>query len=404
MKKLYGDRLRKDGGLSKTVKNVVGKHARALESRAGKHAPEIKRAISEVKGTMTKVEERVTEAVEDFLQHARPKFTEVVQDTKFLLQQSRERMIITRVANDISAYDSSQYMMNIPSSSRQTSSSHRFHVGQPIRVFWNAPANHSRKDWIGIYRLGSCRSDLVTKVSSMGKWCPLYDEEWKGDQWVGDVVPKARPDVDAGVVVFDKDRLPWTPGQYEVRLHHDGKHNVMTKLAPIEIYVNKQGPNTDHRAVHDEVARIVALSVDLDVNLVPQSSLALTADIRADLAGSNPDSDSDPDSSIPGRSRSAFPAADDLQGQGIGARLSDTSSSSPAVSFQSHPDSDIDVDDFTLMDERQAKRIVSLLEMTFGVELATDVIVADANVEAIARRVLGALSLSRGSAADTHGD
>lgn len=236
MQKLYGDRLRKDGGLTKTVKNVVGKHARALESRAGRHAPEIKRRISEVRGTIDKVEERVTEAVEEFLQHARPRLSGVVQDTKFLLQQSRERMIITRVASDISAYDSSQYSMTIPSSSSRSTASNRFQVGQPIRVFWNAPANHSRKDWIGIYRLGSCRSELVTRVSSVGKWRPLYDEEWNGDEPLQDVVPRQRPDVDAGVVTFDRNTLPRTPGQYELRLHHDGKHNVMTKLAPIEIF------------------------------------------------------------------------------------------------------------------------------------------------------------------------
>ncbi len=118
MKKLYGDRLRKDGGLTKTFKQVASKHVRTLESRAGRHAPELKRVVSEVRGRIDKVEEKVTEAVEEFLQHgmrrsvvicdvvsaadpkrtARPKFNEVMQDTKFLLQQSRERMIITQVS------------------------------------------------------------------------------------------------------------------------------------------------------------------------------------------------------------------------------------------------------------------------------------------------------------------
>lgn len=67
MQKLYGDRLRKDGGLTKTLKVVAGKHAKALESRAGKHAPEIKRVFSEVKDIMDRVEVQVTDAVEDFL-------------------------------------------------------------------------------------------------------------------------------------------------------------------------------------------------------------------------------------------------------------------------------------------------------------------------------------------------
>ena len=63
MKRLYGDRLRKDGGLTKTLKTVAG---RTLP-RAGKHAPE----IQGVSGSLEKVEERMTEAVEDFLDHGK---------------------------------------------------------------------------------------------------------------------------------------------------------------------------------------------------------------------------------------------------------------------------------------------------------------------------------------------
>lgn len=66
MKRLYGDRLRKDGGLTKTLKNVAGK---TLSSRAGKHAPEIRRVVQEVKGSIEKVEERVAGAMEGFLDH-----------------------------------------------------------------------------------------------------------------------------------------------------------------------------------------------------------------------------------------------------------------------------------------------------------------------------------------------
>ena len=63
MKRLYGERLRKDGGLTKTLKSVAG---RTLP-RAGKHAPEIERVVREVQGSFEKVEEKMTEAVEDFL-------------------------------------------------------------------------------------------------------------------------------------------------------------------------------------------------------------------------------------------------------------------------------------------------------------------------------------------------
>lgn len=113
MRKLYGDSLRKDAGFVKVMKTVASRNAQLLESRAGKHAPELRRVAKEVKGTFDKVFEETAEAVEDFLAKcthlrrsirltltiftARPRISEVVQDTKVLLQQSRERLVITYV-------------------------------------------------------------------------------------------------------------------------------------------------------------------------------------------------------------------------------------------------------------------------------------------------------------------
>ena len=101
---------------------------------------------------------------------ARPKISEVVQDTKILLQQSRERLVISyvssglrrfrlrslecaahsRVANDLSSYDTAKYKVSIVPAADGTL---RFHLGEPIRVKWRAPLYHSRRDWIGIYRV-----------------------------------------------------------------------------------------------------------------------------------------------------------------------------------------------------------------------------------------------------------
>jgi phosphatidylethanolamine N-methyltransferase len=113
MEKLYGDSLRKDAGFTKIIKNVAIRNARFLESRAGKHAPELQRVAQEVKGSFDKVFEETAEVVEELLnkclclsnyitihsttdlQHlARPRISEVVQDTKELLQHSRERLVI----------------------------------------------------------------------------------------------------------------------------------------------------------------------------------------------------------------------------------------------------------------------------------------------------------------------
>lgn len=102
---------------------------------------------------------------------ARPKLSEVVQDTKVLLQQSREKLVITyaapsscsssfscvvtvssRIASDLSSFDTALY--NIGISTQKVSGKCRFHLGEPITINWRAPASHSRKDWVGLYRVG----------------------------------------------------------------------------------------------------------------------------------------------------------------------------------------------------------------------------------------------------------
>ena len=67
MRKLYGDSIRSDAGFVKVIKKVAQKNARLLESRAGKHAPEIKRVAREVKGTFDKVYVETAEVVEEFI-------------------------------------------------------------------------------------------------------------------------------------------------------------------------------------------------------------------------------------------------------------------------------------------------------------------------------------------------
>ena len=67
MRKLYGDSLRKDAGFTKVVKKVARHNARLLERRAGRHAPEIKRVVREVRGTFERVYEDTAETLEEFL-------------------------------------------------------------------------------------------------------------------------------------------------------------------------------------------------------------------------------------------------------------------------------------------------------------------------------------------------
>lgn len=61
---------------------------------------------------------------------------------------------------------------------------------------------------------------LVTKVSSLGMWLPVHDEEWDGDIPLGlDRPPSPQRDSENGEVTFRGNTLPWLVGNYEVCLH-----------------------------------------------------------------------------------------------------------------------------------------------------------------------------------------
>ncbi|KAI0076990.1 phosphatidylethanolamine N-methyltransferase [Panus rudis PR-1116 ss-1] len=344
MRKLYGDTLRSDAGFVKVIKTVAHKNAQLLESRAGRHAPEIRRVAKEVKGTFDKVYEETAEALEEFLAKSKPKISEVVQDTKVLLQQSRERLVISRVATDLSSYDTSKYGMEVNPSSRDGTL--QFPLGEPIRVKWRAPKYHSRRDWIGIYRVGANTSNLVTKTTSLGRWVPVHDEEWDGDMPLNPVqhglVDGEKDEPEYGEVVFKGDTLPWQVGRYEIRYHHDGKYNVMSLAGPIEIYVDKPS-SLEFSAVRDCLAHIVPLCLDSDPSLIPLS-----------CRPSRNDGDVSDDEDRP------------------------------------------DPDDFRFWSEKQAKRISLTIQQAFGVELTPEVIIADANLSALANRILVAKELLSG--------
>ncbi|KAJ7630115.1 hypothetical protein DFH06DRAFT_1272697 [Mycena polygramma] len=316
MRSFTATRCARMPALLRSSRTSQARTARILDSRAGRHAPELRRVATEVakevKGTFDKVYEETADVVEEFLAKSRPKISEVVQDTKVLLQQSRERLVITRIANDISSYDTTKYKFEALSN---PDGSLRFYLGEPIRLKWEAPHTHSRKDWVGIYRIGANKSSLVTRTSSMGLWVPVHDEEWDGDS----------SDADNGVVTFKGNTLPWLAGRYEVRYHHDGKYNVMGLVAPIEIYIEKPSELT-FESVRENLMRVVPLCLDSDASLIPSSTTTRRT---------------------------------------IGTP-----------------------DDFTFWSEKQARRICSAIRQTFDVEYAPEVVVADANLSALARRIL----------------
>jgi len=237
------------------------------------------------------------------------------------------------------------------------------------------------------FQVGANGSKSVTKVSSLGMWLPIHDEEWDGDIPLG-LTRSPGPQVDTknGTVVFKGNTLPWLVGNYEVRspflfftrssyiviqvrYHHDGKYNVLSTDG-FEIYgaitlalkpwfanqfvqVIKPSDPLTFTSVRYTLMHIVPLCLDSDPSLVPQSCQIPVAVSR----------DSD------------LEIISDLDAE-----------QAKADEDSVHPDRD--PDDFTFWTEKQAKRISTAIKQIFDVECAPEVVLADANLTTLANRII----------------
>jgi phosphatidylethanolamine N-methyltransferase len=299
MQKLYGRSLRKEAGLSKTLRNSM--------------PPPLK----QWQGSVDKVLGDTGHFVQDFLDAARPKLaagvSTFVRDTSTLFSQYPARLTVTRLAPDLAGYDSKDYALEIegtPSTAlaateRATSKEGptarlpadrgsnfktlMFEYGAPIKVKWTAPATHSGRDWIGLYMVADNDSRDVTRVASAGRWIATNKNQYDSttaergifvyDQPVSTGDRDAGTNLVQGEMVFEGDKLWWTHGVFELRYHHDGKHNVMATSLPFEIRIGRfdeddvevDSNGLIRGAVEDALLPLVRNCLDRDPEIAPST-------------------------------------------------------------------------------------------------------------------------------------
>ncbi|KAI8645821.1 phospholipid methyltransferase-domain-containing protein [Parasitella parasitica] len=235
MRKLYGDQIRKEAGLTKTLKSAAIAIPKTIPEKLQQEIAKLIREKQDstkqveriVKETVEKVEKAVEETVGDIVDAARPRLQEVLSETKQLLETSRSRVIPLTVS-DLSTFDLSKYSVRVINSNANT-----FEMGQVISVQWKAPDNHGSQDWIGIFQIGTNRSKHITNVSSRGLW--HWTNAAKNTESGDTIFPPETPALTEGVISFGASQLPWKEGVYEFRYQHDNKHNVMAVSAPFKI-------------------------------------------------------------------------------------------------------------------------------------------------------------------------
>lgn len=298
MQKLYGRSLRQDGGVVKNLKKSLPP------------------SLQQLHGSVDRMFDGSFDFIEEMLDNARPKLAAgvntFVKDTTALFQKYPARITISRIDADLAGYDPRDYSLSVegtdakpfdeselvkgreganaqmPLDRRGDLENLTFEYGAPIKVKWNAPLNHSKKDWIGLYRVTDNTSREVTRVSSQGRWVAtnegLYDNMTCEKGIVSsDVVVTGQTGRDgcnlaSGEIVFTGDKLFWTQGVFELRYHHNGMHNVMAISRPFEIRIRRfdEGDSivdTDgivQSAVEQALLPVVRNCFDLDPEIAPE--------------------------------------------------------------------------------------------------------------------------------------
>ena len=245
MQKLYGQSLRRESGLTKSLR-------RSLPPQ-----------ILQWQGSVDKMLEDTLDSFEDLIDAARPKIAAgmnlFVKDSTAIFKHPT-RISISRLSPDLAGFDPKDYSIELSgalSSERPISESGSdfralaFEYGAPIRLRWTAPLNHSKRDWVGLYRVADNASREATRVASQGRWVATNQDRYGSivaDR--GILVSDARvsgnnrkdgeeKDFLSGEMEFAGDKLWWNTGVFEFRYHHKGKYNVMAISRPFELTINK---------------------------------------------------------------------------------------------------------------------------------------------------------------------
>ena len=293
MQKLYGQSLRRESGLVKSLKRSLPPN------------------LFQWRGSVDKMLEGTLDSMEDFVEAARPKIAAgmslFVRDSTALFKHPT-RISITRLAPGIAGYDPKDYSLDFQGTpsilsgvstavkGQQARSDQKsdfktliFEYGAPIKVRWTAPLNYSKKDWVGLYMVADNASREVTRVSSQGRWVATNKDQYGSiiaDR--GILISEKRvsgasrkdgevQDYLSGEMEFSGDKLWWTTGVFEFRYHHNGKHNVMAISLPFETRIAKfdeddveADANGSIRAgLEDALLKLVRNCFDRDPDIAP---------------------------------------------------------------------------------------------------------------------------------------
>ncbi|KAJ2839228.1 phosphatidylethanolamine N-methyltransferase [Coemansia erecta] len=399
MEKVYGAQIHRDSGIVRTVKKAVNKSI-----GQSVFMDEVMYDVARAGNSETKLPENMS--VASLLASTTKPMKDIFLETKDLLSTTTARLAERTLPSELTKLDhAGEYSIKLISGAAWRASGkgvanknakNVYYLGESIRVGWQTPAGHSRRDWIGMYPVTANFSNQITTASSKG--CFVYthpDENLLAEMVVGDSifassvtgVVKAREgkkssslvEVLQGEALFSSSALPFKVGTYELRLHHGGTHAVLAQSKPFEIttcdsanIVRLFGTDTSVDSAAPDPSK------ESELDELEQLSLALLTIANKAFAVTDSHTVGDPSS----------PSVDGPSSRTGGDVVVQTDVVEPLDSVH---------DPFSLsevLEEKQARRLGYAIKEYFGVEFASDVLIHaakhGATVHDVAKRILEA--------------
>ncbi|RMZ85582.1 hypothetical protein DV737_g620, partial [Chaetothyriales sp. CBS 132003] len=246
MQKLYGRNLRQDAGLVRTLRRSLPPPLRDWQE-----------GVDKVLGSGF-------DYVEEILDATKPRVTSgvnhMLEDTKGLLHKYPGKLHLSRSESGLVGHDMKDYSLSIDGTVREDQDKTTeqktgkvkplvLEYGAPIVVRWTAPLNHSKLDWVGLYKVSDNTAKDVTQMPSAGRWVATNPGEFgTAVSEVGLVSSDVKStrvntatgedeEILTGEMQFMGNKLFWTQGTFEFRYHHNGKHTVMATSIPFEVRI-----------------------------------------------------------------------------------------------------------------------------------------------------------------------
>ncbi|KAI8332212.1 phospholipid methyltransferase-domain-containing protein [Chlamydoabsidia padenii] len=291
MQKLYGDQIRGEAGLTKTLRSAATKIPKTIPEKLQELVKRVptnqvhnQNKTADILGKVEKsIEETISSVNETML--IKSELKDLLLQTKHIMEppilpelQHNTRSSPASLAPTQLHTDTLHLQFQVRSQQQQWS------LGYPIKVDWEIRCSSTEQldrhhdDWIGIYKISHASSNhhsirQFTTISSNGRWMWLNSDD-KNSRLItnSEQLSAANGNKNkTGTLTFKGSQLPWEIGFYELKLHYGTSNLVLATSDPFEVTAPIIPDIQDNDALTLFLLKSVQHSMGNDVERMPMS-------------------------------------------------------------------------------------------------------------------------------------